>query len=386
VTSYDRTIADLSLGARIKILPGVEQTPNIPWFTMPGEEFPQTLGHLNFWPLTPDPTLPGNGAPWDELREPGQMIDDIVFAAGGGLSQLNHPYAGSKLGRDQGFLAAIGYDPRTPIMAGASFAADVLLHRPGGGRRNLDWDVQEVMNGASRADWLRNRALWFSMLSQGIVRPGTANSDSHSLALEHVGYPRNLVFGNPEMPGDKQASFIDDIRRGHMVATNGPFLDVWIKDGENEYRPGVDPIQVSAEAQLIVNVTSAPWIPVEEIRVYVNDQIVGPNGPGIPIDVASEFIGANHLATSPITMQPKSYPLSALVGSSDAWLVVEVGYALPPFDVDDDGLPDLNEPNARPKRLSDYVAIVPGAWPLAFTNPFLIDVDGNGWQAPGLRP
>ena len=47
------------------------------------------------------------------------------------MRQLNHPFADSKLGRDQGFLRAIGYDPRTPIVPGASFAADVLLRAPG---------------------------------------------------------------------------------------------------------------------------------------------------------------------------------------------------------------------------------------------------------------
>ena len=48
------------------------------------------------------------------------------------MRQLNHPFADSKLGREQGFLRAIGYDPRTPIVPGASFAADVLLRTPGG--------------------------------------------------------------------------------------------------------------------------------------------------------------------------------------------------------------------------------------------------------------
>jgi hypothetical protein len=390
ITTYEKTLTDLSLNGRIKIIPGVEQTPNIPWFAVPGEDFPQTLGHMNFWPLQADSMLPGNGAPWDELREPGQMMDDITASFGAGLRQLNHPFARSKLGRDLGFLTAIGYDPRTPIVAGASFAADTLLHRPGGGVRNLDWDVQEVMNGSSRADWLRERAFWFSLLSQGILRAGTANSDSHSLALEHVGYPRNLVFGEHHAATLDLGRFAEDIRRGHMVGTNGPFLDVVIEDGPDVYRPGLDPIGVTPDAQLVVNVSAAPWIPVEHLRVIVNGRIVGGRSPGEAVDVSSEFIGADHLATSKTTMNTKKFRLSSLLeGGRDAWLVVEVGAPLPAvFDPDDDGLPDLVDPNARPDRnlLSDYAAIVPGAWPLAFTNPFLIDVDGNGYQAPGLTP
>ena len=56
------------------------------------------------------------------------------------------------------------------------------------------------------------------------------------------------------------------------------------------------------------------------------------------------------------------------------------------FDIDGDGLPDLAEPETeRPGPMLDPTtsAIVPGAWPIAFTNPFLIDVDGNGWKPPG---
>ena len=421
VVATDHDVATSYAGAnppgRLTIIPGVEQTPNIPWFAVPGEDFPQTLGHFNFWPLDINSELPGNGVPWDELREPGQMMDDIdaLFAIPGvqGVRQLNHPFAGSKLGRDQGFLRAIGYDPRTPIAPGAGFAADLLLRTPGapGGRRNLDWDVQEVMNGASLADWLRYRAFWFSLLSQGIVRAGTANSDSHSLALEQVGYPRNLVFcepsasSSPSMPctyyreGESFDSdkFNDDVRRGHMVGTNGPVLLVTIRDGMDTLRPGLDPIQVSPTAQLVINVATAPWIPVTEVRVIVNGRIVNDKtgaAAGKPIDVSTHF-AADHLGTQALMMPPITLPLSTLMKgvAGDAWLVVEAGLALPPVvDVDGDGLPDLPDADipGRPERVRDvrfdFHAIAPRAWPTAFTNPFLIDVAGDGWKAPGLAP
>jgi hypothetical protein len=77
-----------------------------------------------------------------------------------------------------------------------------------------------------------------------------------------------------------------------------------------------------------------------------------------------------------------------LLTRSDAWLIVEAGTDLPAVVVaDGDGLPELADPGLSPDpALSDYQAIVPGAWPIAFTNPFLIDVDGNGWHPPGLTP
>src|SRR5262249_19722607 len=187
-SNYEETLAALGVQDRIIVLPGVEQTPNILWFSVPGESFPKTVGHFNFWPLQRDALGARNGAPWDELREPGRMMDDMEEAYDGGpaiaVRQLNHPFSDTKLGRDQGFLRMIQYDPRTPIAPHRSFAADVLLRTPGTKFRNIDWDAQEVMSGASRRDWLRYRTLWFSLLSQNIRRAGTANSDTHSLSLE----------------------------------------------------------------------------------------------------------------------------------------------------------------------------------------------------------
>jgi len=383
------------LGAanRLTVISGTEQTPNIPWFVVPGEDLPKTLGHFNFWPLELEPLMPRNGAPWDELREPGQMMDDVepLFFTEVGVRQINHPLAEDKLGRDQGFLRAIGYDIRTPIVDGASFAADVLLRKPGGAdghHRNIDWDVQEVMTGASPANWLRYRALWFSLLSQGIVRAGTANSDTHSLSLEQVGYPRNLVFGAPTMPYDR-GRFDDDVRRGHMVGTTGPVLQVTINDGfgaeeGNKHPPSVQAFQVlPAQARINFGVTVAPWIPVTEIRIIVNGVVHH-------IDATKDFpSNTNHFGTQSLSNGTRSIALGQYLPSKgDAWVIVEAGIALDdPRDADGDGLPDLTDHDLAAlsdPALDDYHAIAPGAWPVAFTNPFLLDLDGNGWKAPGL--
>jgi hypothetical protein len=392
VTSYSSVLDAMGAADRLVVISGTEQTPNIPWFVVPGEDLPKTLGHFNFWPLTPDLTQPRSGAPWAELREPGQMMDDMEARfIGGGVRQLNHPLADSKLGRDQGFLRAIGYDPRTPIVPGASFAADVLLRTPGAVHRNIDWDAQEVMTGASPANWLHYRALWFSLLSQGIVRAGTANSDTHSLSLEQVGYPRNLVVHDPK---DPEAAVLDverfdeDVRRGHMVGTTGPVLDVSIiDDAGQEHRPGLEPIPLlSGPAQISMTITFAPWIPVTELRVIVN-------GVTHHIDITSDLpMQIDHLGTAALSTHTRQLSLSQFLPAppynGDAWLVVEAGIELDdPVDRDGDGLPDLSDDDTirlSDPTLADYHAVVPGAWPVAFTNPFLLDLDGGGWQAPGL--
>jgi hypothetical protein len=392
VTSYGAGLDALS----VKIIPGVEQTPNISWFEVPGEVLPKTLGHFNFWPLQVNPDGLRRGAPWDERMEPGAMMDAVVFSRDDamGVRQLNHPFARSKLERDAGFLAAIGYDVRTPIATGASFAADVLLRAPANGHRNIDWDVQEVMTGASRADWLRQRALWFSLLSQGFLRAGAANSDSHSLALERVGYPRNLVFGGHDRTALDIVRFNADVRGGHMVGTNGPVLDVNIADDvHGVLRPGLAAVAPSPTATLHATVRAAPWIPVDEIRFFINGALVH------RITVSRDF-KASHLGTQVPSVTIEPIPVARLLnfardagvlGTGDAWLVVEAGlHQDTPADVDGDGLPDLTDVDLQGRPANpdherfDLEAIAPGVWPVAFTNPFIFDLDGGGWRPPGL--
>jgi hypothetical protein len=106
--------------------------------------------------------------------------------------------------------------------------------------------------------------------------------------------------------------------------------------------------------------------------------------------------------------------LAELLGDTkgDAWLIVEAGLPLPAAaDLDNDGLvetldnngdgtidnkdvpadeddADLRFPNpGRPPNGDPRFhleAIAPGTWPYAFTNPFLLNLDGGQWAAPGL--
>jgi len=394
VTNYASTLATLGATNSIVVIPGVEQTPNILWYYVPGDRFPKTLGHFNFWPLVPDFLQTRNRAPWSELREPGQLMDDMdgVFAnPTTAVRQLNHPYLLAKLGRDQGYPQAIGYNPTTPIPTtptdGFTFAANALARAPGGNHQNMDWNVEEVMTGASRADWLRYRALWFSLLNQGWKRVGTANSDSHSLSIERIGYPRNLIWGGHDQGTFDVESFDADVLAGHLEGTNGPVLDVTIDDGPTKiYRPGSAPIAVSSGAGLNVSIAAAPWIPVEELRVFVNGKLV------MQKDISGDFSRGDRFGTQPGKYGWQRFVLSTILPSKgDAWIVVEAGlHQDTPPDSDGDGLPDLPDaelpvrPQSHDDPLFDLQAIAPGVWPTAFSNPFFLDLDGRGWTAPGL--
>src|SRR6185503_10321378 len=95
----------------------------------------------------------------------------------------------------------------------------------------------------------------------------------------------------------------------------------------------------SSAATLSIEVRAAPWIPVEEIRIFVNGKQV------MTIPVWEDFRGADHLASRILRSTPAPIPLSELLGDArDAWLVVEAGMKQEtPDDMDYDGLPDLPE-------------------------------------------
>ncbi|MBW2526018.1 MAG: PHP domain-containing protein [Deltaproteobacteria bacterium] len=410
VTTYAAAIADLGIGDQVLVMPGVETTGQILFHEPPGSELPQVIGHFNFWPLRADYDRPRNGAPDDELVEPGELFDRIEpLFDGPGVIQLNHPFADTVYGRDEGFWTAIKYDPRVPVPLVADIThAGQLRRRPGGGHSNMDHHAQEVMNGTSTLSFLKFRAGWHSFLSQGYLKAGTANSDTHSMGVEVLGYPRNLVFGGHSLVDFDRSRFNADVRDGRMVGTNGPVLLVSLDGADgSRHEPSLSSFEPAADAALHVEVRAAPWIPVEEIRVIVNGRVARQIADGIakPDDPWT---------ADGLLRYEGSLPLDELLlaagATGDAWIVVEAGMPLwPAGDVDDDGLVDTTDNNGDGRYDAadqtgldedDYYrgppdpeegepryhlhVIAPGTYPASFSNPMLVDRAGDGWTAPGL--
>lgn len=408
VTTYAAAIAALGIGDEVVVMPGVETTGQVLFDLREGADFPQVIGHYNFWPLHASSLAPRNGAPDDERLEPGALFDRIAALFDGtGVRQLNHPFAENVFGRDEGYLTALEYDPRQPITATDEVGRQ-LLRAPGGGRRNIDHDVQEVMNGAATENFAKYRRGWFALLNQGFLRGGTANSDSHTLAVEVLGYPRNLVIGDHDVVGFDREAFNDDVRRGRMIGTNGPIIIACVDTEDGGCAdPGLAHVRPAADGLLHIELRAAPWIPVQEIRIIVNGELVRTivNGVGELLDP---------FGSQGVLLYADAMPLAELLAGveGDAWIVIEAGYPLfPAADlIDDDGILDTTDNNGdgrvdtrdhegldeddyyREPPAPDqddpryHVAIIaPGTWPTAFTNPFVLDLNGDGeWSAPGL--
>ncbi|ATB26806.1 CehA/McbA family metallohydrolase [Melittangium boletus] len=419
VYDYGQVVRSLGLQERMSSVAGLETTGHILWLKRPGYDIPLVVGHYNFWPLAYDPTLVRNGAPDDERVEPGELFDRVKASAPPALRdqlivQLNHPWAHQEFGRDLGFPRALALNTLENLPAKDDGTnAGIYVRSPRGGFANNGQHTQEVMNGSSNDLLPSYRAFWFYVLGQGQLVTGTANSDSHGLTDNTVGVPRNIVYAATSPgPGFDTARFNAALKAGDSFGTNGPVIEATLDTTEGLQRHGLRPVVPSADARLHLKVSAAPWVPVDEVRVIVNGRVVK-TLEGTVLSRPEDPFGNNGLVR-----YEGSLPLSELVTSTgDAWLVVEAGTRVQPTadfggpaGNGPDGIPDTGDNNGDgvvdrsdiepgssygplispplPSRESDplfHFAQVLGGYPYAFTNPFILDRNGNGrFDAPGV--
>lgn len=396
--SYERAIRDLGLADRMRLVVGTESTGHVLMPLLDTTYIPKVIGHWNAWPLPFDPEAPWHGAPWDELVQPGQLFDryvDAGWSEAHGVLQLNHPVGGAQLGRDFGWVSALEMDLTRPPGMGEGGNALFDEVPEGSAFSNADYHVQEVMNGTANLTYLQYRAFWHYLLDHGYLRGGTANSDSHTLTENVMGVPRTLVTTPTTVADFDTDAFDRAVREGRMVGTNGPVITVSVPGADGKpHGPLLLPFAPDEAGALRVTVTAAPWVPVDEVRVVVNSEVVA----------TLEVDALPFAATLPLA--------DLLPPQGDAWLVVEAGAPLVPnADLDCDGIPDTGDNNAdgridwrdvaeldeepeepcvdvsgplteppppeRDTPLWTYQLVVPGGYPSAFTNPLIFDRDGD---------
>ncbi len=193
-----------------------------------------------------------------------------------------------------------------------------------------------------------------------------------------------------------------DIAAGHLSGTYGIVIDATI-DGQPF---GLERLAPSPSAVLAIEVRAAPWIPVSEVRIITAGRVAK------VIDLAGKA-ELDPFGTGGLVRWAGEVALAEVApGPGDTWLLVEAGMALPAAaDLDDDGvvettdndgdglvdlrdveegeesgpLTDPPDPTFEDDPRFHLTAVAPGTWPVAFTNPWLLDLDRDGrWEAPGL--
>jgi|GEM_PF-565905 len=426
IYDYAQMVRTLGLADKMSAVVGLETTGHILWMKRPGSTVPLVVGHYNFWPLEYDPTKPRNGAPSDELVEPGELFDRVKESAPPALRdqllvQLNHPWSDAEFGRDLGFPRALALDTTKNLPSRDDGTnAGMYVRTPKSGFANNGQHAQEVMNGTQNDMLLPYRAFWFYTLNQGQFAAGTANSDSHGLTDNTVGVPRNIVYTSA-VPGPSfdTAHFNKALKAGESFGTNGPVIEATVDAAAGGRRRfGFSPFAPSDGAKLHLKVSAAPWVPVDEVRIVVNGTVVK------TLSGTELFHPADPLSTENVELKlvryDKSLALSELLAgvNGDAWLLVEAGARLPlaadfggPGGDKPDGIPDTSDNNGDGKVDRADIAegskygplrtpapptseahpqfhfsqVVTGGYPMSFTNPFLLDRNGNGrFDAPGV--
>lgn len=333
VFDFAPTIRRMGLGDELPSLVGLEVTSEVS-----SDVAPQSIGHANVFPVPVEPLEYRRGAVANEGRRWRDVIADLRALPGDRVIQLNHARTHDDSMHKRAFFTHMGpadaaFEPETSLREDPNA---VLVERdPTTSIRDLDFDAMELLNGYNMERYEKLREDWFSLLRQGERLVGTANSDSH-FASNPIGTPRNYVAYEGEVvPASAFDSkkFVRAVLDGKSFGTTGPFLDVSL-DGAQ-----LGDTHTGKEGVLRIDIRSAPWVDVGEVRVYVN---------GRP--VVTKQIASDGRLEIPLTFE------------ADSFVTVEVE----------------GEPS------DDYALVLPEYRPFAFTNPIWVDANGDGaWETPG---
>ncbi|MFQ5767674.1 MAG: hypothetical protein ACE5ID_06790 [Acidobacteriota bacterium] len=264
-------------------------------------------------------------------------------------------------------------------------------------RDNLGFDLLEIYNRNDYGLYTLTRDIWFALLNQGIRRVGVGNSDTHTLDLVRPGMPRNMVQVGAEEDSAAAltvTTFNRALAAGKSYATTGPLLSVAARrwDGrldpdaaaglgetltasgrgrrlESHETASLGGTLVAPRGKILLDVTvrAAPWVPVDELRVFLNGEAVLK----VPLATAPPAPGSGRRREDrPVMRLHRTFPIHFQEAS---WLVVEAG---PASSVD---------PSTPPNPGGDYAIIAPAMYPLAFTNPIFIET-GSGAECDSSDP
>ncbi len=314
ITDYSGPLRKLKLDAYLAVFSGNEITT------------PDVL-HFNAYPLLYRPDEEQNGAINSAADEAGPLFKASREKDPEALLQVNHPRAG-----DLGYFNNLALDLETAAHALPGFSTD--------------FDLLEVVNGpyfyASNQVAIED---WFHLLNRGYYFPLVGSSDSHTIDRGEPGYSRTYVYYSGEKASRlNQTALFQALREGHSFATNGPLIDLKVN---GRARPGDLVTAKDGHLNIRVEVRSAPWVDVAEVRLIFN----GERRVIFPVR-AKEYQIVKFEQEIGLTVKEDTFLCAEVLGQKTLFPVLQ--------------LP------SRTGLLED------GTLPYALTNPVFIDVDGNG--------
>lgn len=399
ITDYAPVIAATGLDPWLLGIPGMELTT----FEM---------GHFNGYPLRIDPGSTRGGEFLWANQPPQKLFDQLRALAvdpARGVVQVNHPRQVVL-----GYFASFFIDPATAepyTPAGILGVFAPYGDEFGADKFSYDFDSVELLTGRKIENVHNFRApnpippgphpdpqpvpgeivvgpdgrpkfpgvveTWFTLLDRGHRATGLGSSDTHALLGDEPGYARTLLYvgeGKDTPGGFTQTDVVDAVHAHRALTTNAPFVEL----GVGAARVGDTTIVQGGSAELRIRVRAPSWAKVDRLIVYTN-------GGAILADQAIPAAQGTDYETVVRATLPQDSWVVAEVTGSDNMFPVATPVEFPPLDatviitalsagLDLSSLPIAS--NLKPD-------LIHRTTPYAITNPIWIDVDGDGWKAPG---
>ncbi len=221
---------------------------------------PLPLNHQNAFPLMMKKGQQDNGGPLTD-NDPVAQISRLALwdARSEKLVQQNHP--------DLGWLyddADGNFSPDEGFRGMIEFQDVIEIHMT---HRLLKFEPFFVSDGKQENNVAFN---WLQFLNQGIRTPAVHNTDAH-YNFHGSGGIRNYIRSKTDDPAEIQTiDIVHESEAGHIVLTNGPFLEVNANVGEQAILPGDDVTLPDGEITLQVRVQCPNWLDIDRVQVLVN--------------------------------------------------------------------------------------------------------------------
>jgi len=213
-----------------------------------------------------------------------------------------------------------------------------MMSELGTGTTNNDFELIEVLSGNAYDEYLMVRQDWFNILREGYKKFAAAGSGYNYVSPQFAGSPRTYVHYTEETFDED--NFLKEFASGHSFISTGPYLTASV----NGQLPGSEVTKTDGKISVTVKVQAPDWIPVDELRVVVNGEVVK------TIDLSSSTGVVRFSDTLEVNVpdEPNSFVL------------VECGASL-----------DKIASGVFPT--GDFALVYPGIQPIAFTNPFFVN-------------
>lgn len=195
----------------------------------------------------------------------------------------------------------------------------------------------------------RNRD-WTRIVNQGYRITGVVNGNPRGNHESGV-YRNYVACPAPDLATLDPLTVVEAVRRGRVVMSTGPFLDVRLHAGGRTAGPGDDLAAPGGRAAVQVRVQSSNWATIDEVRVLFNGQVVP----------ALRFTRGAHpdLFTAGVTAFDQTIPLELPADTRVTVMALGTGPLVRAFSGADE---------SRPVRH------------IAWSNAIFVDADGDGFK------